>query len=167
MSASGQGRTLTILGTTSALPPQADKLEKKQTSQSRMSNYGVTADVIRDLPELRLIANIGHWHFIDRTAIWHLDAVGREPSTALEADNWLDKKIRRFPRGRLRREIHFGQGESLVGTSTTMASTGVRGSILFAFRSFSSAESIMDRTVFAGKPNRYILPKRLDLGGSP
>ena len=98
MSELGYTRTLTTIAKTSALSLQADKLVKKQTSQFGMSDYGVTADVIRDPLELRLIANIGHWHFIDRTAIWHLDAVGREPSTALEADNWLDKKTA-FPSG--------------------------------------------------------------------
>ena len=57
MSPAAQGQTLTMLGTTSALPLQADKLGGKRTARFTMSDYGVTADVIRDLPELPLIAN--------------------------------------------------------------------------------------------------------------
>ncbi len=59
MSEMGQGQTLTMLGTTSALPLQPDKLGGKRTSRFTMSDYGVTADSRRALSELRLLANNG------------------------------------------------------------------------------------------------------------
>ena len=59
MSPAAQGQTLTMLGTTSALPLQADKLGGKRTSHFTMSDYGVTADSLRALSELLLLANTG------------------------------------------------------------------------------------------------------------
>ena len=47
MTALGQVQTLTILGRTSALPLQADKLGGKRTSRFTMSDYGVTTEVFR------------------------------------------------------------------------------------------------------------------------
>ena len=60
MSGMGQVQTLTTIAMTSALPLQADKLGGERTSRFTMSDYGVTADGIRDLTELRLIAKPGH-----------------------------------------------------------------------------------------------------------
>ena len=60
MSPAAQGQTLTTLGTTSALPLQADKLGGKRTSRFTMSAYRVTADSRRALSELRLIAMCEH-----------------------------------------------------------------------------------------------------------